>query len=238
MPPGLAARRLTPELLDMLPVDDPRAIGSRRDLVLVNALMLQSAIMAGLFRKHLEPGKLRVLELGAGDGSFMLTVARRLGRKYGDIDLVLLDQANLVTPQRIMQFSALGWRVQTLATDVFDWIDDADVDVFDAVTANLFLHHFDEPMLTRLLAAMSRLAPVFLATEPRRGMLALCGAWCLRLFGANEVTLHDAAVSVKAGFSNHELSLIWPDRGGQQLYEGDAGPFTHVFAAIPAGASP
>ena len=89
----LAERQLTPELLDSLSVDDPRAIASRRDLVWVNALMFQSTIMAGLFRQHLAPDRLRLLEIGAGDGAFMLSVAGRLGPDWTDVDLTLLDRS-------------------------------------------------------------------------------------------------------------------------------------------------
>ena len=39
-------RVLTSEILDVLSPDDPRALRSRRDLVLINAVMCQSAIMA------------------------------------------------------------------------------------------------------------------------------------------------------------------------------------------------
>ncbi|MEO5806159.1 hypothetical protein [Devosia sp.] len=229
---ALAQRRLVPELLDSLAIDDPRAVRSRRDLVLVNALMMQSAIMAGLFRRHVKPVKLRLLEIGAGDGAFMLSVARRLGRAYGDVDLLLLDQANLVTPQRIDQFAALGWRVQVVTADVFDWIGRPEAGRFDAVSANLFLHHFQGDMLTRLLAAIPTLAPVFLAAEPSRSMLALWGSYLLALVGVNDVTRHDAVVSVRAGFTSDELSLAWPRCAGQQLVERRVGPFTHVFAAI------
>lgn len=232
---ALAQRQLTPELLDSLPIDDRRAIASRRDLVRVNALMFQSAIMAGLFRKHLVPQKLRVLDIGAGDGAFMLSVARRLGPRWGDVDLTLLDMANLVTERRIAQFDALGWRAKPVTTDIFEWIEQADAGAFDVVSANLFLHHFQGGPLVRLLAAMPTLAPVFLATEPRRSRLALWSTALLRFIGANDVTLHDAAVSVRAGFAGQELSAAWPDRAGQVLQEQRVGPFSHAFAAIAAG---
>lgn len=233
---GLGARRLTPELLDSLPTDDPSAIGSRRDLARINIVMFQSAIMAGLCRRHLKPGRLRLLEIGGGDGSFMLSVARRLGRRYNDVDLLLLDQASLVTPQCITQFAALGWRVTGVTADVFDWIGRVEVGQFDAVLANLFLHHFEGGKLVKLLTAMPTMAPVFLATEPRRSALALWSTWFLRFMGANEVTLHDAAVSVRAGFAGRELSLAWPDCAGQALEERGVGPFTHIFAANGAQA--
>ena len=77
-PYELAVRRLVPEILDGLAADDPAAIASRRDLVRVNALMFQDRIMIGLMRKHVRAGPLRILEIGAGDGRFMLAVARRV----------------------------------------------------------------------------------------------------------------------------------------------------------------
>jgi len=52
--------------LDYLAPDDPRAVRSRRDLVLINAMMRQSAIMAKALSRHPAP---RVLaDLGGGDG--------------------------------------------------------------------------------------------------------------------------------------------------------------------------
>lgn len=236
MRPGTLARHLVPELLDSLPVGDPGAVGSRRDLVVVNALMFQTSIMAGLIRKNVRPGNLRLLEIGSGDGAFMLSVARKLGRHYDAVELLMLDQVDLLTPHRVQQFAALGWQVKTVTIDVFDWIERADAGQFDAVCANLFLHHFEGGALRRLLAAMPTLAPVFLATEPRRNRLALCSTWFLRFFGANAVTLHDAAVSVRAGFVGEELSRAWPDNADRVLNERRVGPFTHVFSAAIPGA--
>lgn len=227
----LAQRLIEPELLDSLPVNNPRAIASRRDLVRVNAVMFQAAITARLLRANLRRKPLRILEIGAGDGSFMLSVARRLAGQWSDVDLVMLDQADLVTPVRRAQFAALGWRVQTVTANVFDWIDRPIIGTFDAVTANLFLHHFHDYELRKLLSAMPRLTALFLATEPRRSRLALWGTGWLRAIGANAVTLHDAAVSVRAGFANAELCQLWPQGTAMDLQERRIGPFTHIFMA-------
>jgi 2-polyprenyl-3-methyl-5-hydroxy-6-metoxy-1,4-benzoquinol methylase len=229
---SVLAQRLTqPELLDSLPVNDPRAIASRRDLVRVNAVMFQGVIMARLLQAHLQRKPLHILEIGAGDGSFMLSVARRLARQWNDVDLVMLDQADLITPARRAQFAALGWRVQTVTSDVFDWIDRPEIGGFDVVTANLFLHHFHETELRKLLAVLPRLTTLFVATEPRRSRVALwCTGW-LRVIGANNVTLHDAAASVRAGFSSSELSQLWPRGTAMDLHERRIGPFTHIFLA-------
>lgn len=225
------ARIFEPELLDSLPVNDTPAIASRRDLVRVNAVMFQSSIMARLIRNNLERKPLRILELGAGDGRFMLSVARRLGRDWSKIELVTLDQADLMTPKVEADLGLLGWRVEPVVADVFDWIDRPELGRFDAVTANLFLHHFDEAQLGQLLAAMPGITSCFLATEPRRSGVALWSTGWLRALGANNVTLHDAAASVRAGFAGGELSRLWPERPAWNLEERRLGPFTHAFVA-------
>lgn len=80
-------RCIEPELLDHLPASDPGAIRSRRDLVRVNLLMGHAAIMA---RSLLcGAGRPRVLiDIGAGDGTFMLRVARRLAPRWPDCRLI------------------------------------------------------------------------------------------------------------------------------------------------------
>jgi hypothetical protein len=233
---ALAIRDIRPELLDTLLVDDPLAIGSRRDLMRVNAVMFQGAIMAGLMRANLPATHLRILEIGAGDGRFMLSVARRLG--WRDVELTLLDQADLVTRERREQFQALGWQVETITADIFDWIDKQPNHGFDGITANLFLHHFDAEQLRRLLSAMANIAPMFLATEPHRNTFALWSTGWLRALGANAVTLHDAAASVRAGFADHDLSDLWPQGSAETLQERRVGPFTHTFVARKAPPTP
>ena len=226
---GLALRQLSSELLDHLPASDPQAIGSRRDLARINAIMFQAAIMCRRLRRDVQPPPRRILEIGCGDGSFMLAVLRRMRRHWPGGEIVLLDQQDLVSAERRRRFAALGWRTETVRANALEWMEQS-AGGFDLVTANLFLHHFDATELARLLTAARRLAPVFVATEPRRNQVALRATRLLRLIGANAVTLHDAAVSVCAGFTGGELSGLWPD-GAAVMTERNVGPFTHVFSA-------
>jgi hypothetical protein len=53
----------------------------------------------------------------------------------------------------------------------------------------------------------------------------------LGLIGANAVTRHDAAVSVRAGFQGGELSALWPADPRWRLRECRAGLFSHLFLA-------
>src|SRR5208283_4278738 len=72
-------RIIEPELLDELPSDDPRAAGSRRDLRRLNTWMRNHAIMADALQTDANgQTPKRIVELGAGDGDFLLRVARRL----------------------------------------------------------------------------------------------------------------------------------------------------------------
>ncbi|TIT74218.1 MAG: hypothetical protein E5W56_18295, partial [Mesorhizobium sp.] len=87
---ALAQRSLIPEILDRLAADDQRALASRRDLRRINALMFQAPIMASLMRKFLPRPPGHILEIGAGDGTFMLRVARRMASDWREVELTML----------------------------------------------------------------------------------------------------------------------------------------------------
>jgi hypothetical protein len=216
-------RALTPELLDNLPATDPRAIRSRRDLVLINGVMRQPAIMARALKAF--PPPRRLADLGGGDGHFLLTVARRLAKDWPGVRVLICDRQDIVTPETHMAFQALGWHCEVHTGDVLESLPRADI-----VTANLFLHHLEDAGLTRLLATAARSADGFVACEPRRGRFPLAGARLVGLLGCNDVTRHDAVVSVQAGFAGRELSRHWQSQGWV-LEERAAFPFTHVFRA-------
>ena len=126
-------------------------------------------------------------------------------------------------------FAVHGWPAQAVTADVFDWLQTSGD--CEAVIANLFLHHFDDARLTELLRLISRRAKLFIALEPRRAPWPLFCSRMLWAIGCNDVTRHDAAVSVRAGFSGNELSASWGDRQNWRLTEQRAGAFSHLFTA-------
>jgi hypothetical protein len=229
-------RRVEPEWLDELPADNARAIHSRRDLKRLNALMLQTAIMSRLLAKYRgnTPPR-RIVELGAGDGTFMLSVARRMAVRWPGIALILVDRQNIVTDATRRALRALHWNTEIVSADVFDFLEREPTGEADIVTANLFLHHFSPGELGRLLTGAARLAPLFVACEPRRTSPSLIASRLLLAIGCNDVTRHDAVVSVRAGFCDSELSALWPRDGRWELHEHAAIPFTHCFVARRSG---
>lgn len=224
-----AARLVEPEWLDTLPADDARAIRSRRDLARVNALMANAGIVARELRAGLAPRAARIAEIGSGDGAFALRVARRLREHAGSI--TLLDRASAPGASCLAAFRFAGWTPEPVAADVFDWLRDPATPRYDAIFANLFLHHFERPQLALLLRLAAARTRLFVACEPRRSRTALAGSRLLGLVGCNDVTRHDAVVSVRAGFSGEEISELWSAPGEWHLEEGRRSIFSHGFSA-------
>jgi 2-polyprenyl-3-methyl-5-hydroxy-6-metoxy-1,4-benzoquinol methylase len=221
-------RLVQPEFLDRLPPDDPRAIHSRRDLHRVNAWMGNHRLMAGILQKKFarQPPK-QIIELGAGDGNYLLRVAQKITPPWPDVKATLLDLQKNTSEKTLAAFTALNWHAEAIVANVFAWPPMES----EVVIANLFLHHFEEPQLGELLQTVSRRAQVFIAIEPRRGQWPWLCSRLLWAIGCNDVTRHDATVSVRAGFSGQELSRLWPDKQDWQLTEQRAGAFSHLFIA-------
>ena len=222
-------RHLETELLDVLPADDPAAVRSRRDLRLLNAVMLHPDIMARRMLRHAVDTPRRIIELGAGDGSLMLRLGRRLARHWPGVAIVLVDQKDAVPSDTRKAIAKLGWRENQVTQDVFEYL--AKAESADIVIANLFLHHFQPAQISEVFRRCAKLAPLFIALEPRRAMLPLLGSRLVGLLGCNHVSRHDAVASVRAGFRGRELSALWPKQQGWNLDEGGVGPWTHCFVA-------
>ena len=258
---AIGARVVAAETLDGLAESDPAAQRSRRDLRRIHRAMgTRSIVRRGL--EDLLGSKersasaarrpLRVLELGAGDGTLLLGVAGALGSRWPAVELTLLDRQSLVEPSTVEAYAACGWRVTPRVVDVFAWARSAGADPalpaasmptgaptrpeptppWDLIVGNLFLHHFEGPALSTLLAAIEAQGARFFACEPRRATLAWIGSHLVGALGANAVTREDAVLSVQAGFRDRELSALWPQHARRwRLREYPAGLFSHCLQA-------
>ena len=142
-------RRLAPELLDQLPADDPRARRARRDLRRLNVCMGNAGAMARALGRAVDRRAPRcILELGAGDGAFLLRVARRLAPAWQNVKVELLDWQRLLQAGTQAALARLGWQVEATQAEVFDWLQRPPGAPRDVLLANLFLHHFAEAQLT------------------------------------------------------------------------------------------
>jgi hypothetical protein len=228
----ISQRRVQPELLDELAAVDARAVAAREDLFRLNDRLGTPKILADHLRTafpHEKPR--RLIELGAGDGRFLLRLGRLLGPEWRATEAVLIDRHRCVTDATRKSLTELGWTVRIAGADVVEWLRVNPLKRDDLVLSNLFIHHFDWEPLRELLRLIADGAGHFAACEPRRWWPALMGARCLRFQGCHAVTCRDAVLSVHAGFIRRELSRVWPQTPRWELAEGNAGMAMYLFTA-------
>jgi hypothetical protein len=225
-------RIVLPELLDVLPPQDASARRSRRDLRRLNAWMRSPQIMARTLNENWTgAGRRELVELGAGDGHFLLSVARRLNGAWTGTTATLVDRLDAADPQIGEHFERLGWRVQVEKAEAADWLRQVPAGASEAIISNLFFHQFNKEPLAEMLRLAAQSARLVIAVEPRRSWLPrLCGR-LLWAIGCGPVTRHDAHISVCAGFAGAELAALWPDPAGWALTERPVGLFSHLFVA-------
>ncbi|CAA6679197.1 MULTISPECIES: class I SAM-dependent methyltransferase [unclassified Lentimonas] len=185
-------RCVTPEILDSLEPEHPDAIGSRRDLRIINRLM---GNRSWLLRQVAQlTDSRRYLEIGAGQGALAKDLITRLSlTRYTALDFA---------PQPDDWPATAHWvQGDLLSADCFQ---DADV-----LIASLILHHFTDDQLGVIGKRIEDSSvQTMLVCEPcRRGLHKLQLA-AGRLIGFNHVTLHDGAVSIDAGFRRAELPQL------------------------------
>jgi 2-polyprenyl-3-methyl-5-hydroxy-6-metoxy-1,4-benzoquinol methylase len=219
---------------------DARAIRSRRDLQRVNRVMGSCGILRRAMSAALASApphtRLRILELGAGDGSLALRLATRLATRWRGAELTLLDRQALIAESTGIAIAHLGWTLRPVILDALEWARAPTQQRLSGrwhlVLANLFLHHFEEEQLRELLSAVAGRCNAFVACEPRRSLTALIGSRMLPALAVSADTRHDAMVSVQAGFRDSELSRMWPASPRcWRLEERPAGLFSHLFVA-------
>jgi len=177
-------RKLTPELLDHLPHDDPGALRSRRDLARINFFLgNESWIIRSLPR-----APTHITEIGAGDG-FLLS---RISKLHPEAEISAYDLA----PRP----ADLPARVTWHRGDIFAKSPPAHGGV---LIANLFLHHFADAQLATLGTWMQGF-DTLLFSEPLRTRLPLIMGKLATPF-IHPITRHDMRVSIEAGFRPGEL---------------------------------
>ena len=229
---SILQRRVQPELLDALPSEDARARRSRADLRRLNRIMRSVPIaLSALDRVAQNAPPHSILELGAGDGSLMLDIARHRATRWPDVAVTLLDRQSTVETKTLERIRALGWWPGVIKAEVWDWLAQGHDGVWDIIVANLFIHHFASDELPRLFQGIAAHTRAFFCCEPRRSGFALASSHLVGLLMMGPVTRKDAVLSVRAGFRGNELHSLWPADGGWKVHEYSGAPYSHCLLA-------
>ena len=226
----MSDRVLEPEWLDELAPADLTAQQSRRDLRKLNFILGHRRRMVRLLRRAGAQERLRrLVDLGAGDGHFVSEVYRSFRWPDSSAQVVLVDRQLSVGETT----RALLEQPEEISVDVFEFAATLRPKAGTFVMANLFLHHFEDSGLRELFAMLADKVDSLAACEPPRSWGALAAVRLLPLLGCNAVTRHDAMVSVRAGFGDRELSALWPQRQGWNMFE-QTSQLTHEFVVWKA----
>lgn len=196
----------------------------------MNSVSILRSAVNGL---RFAPPPRRILELGAGDGSLLLRLARALRPRWTGVELTLLDRHDLLSEATRRAYRELDWKVTMVCDDALVWARQPLAQRYDLCIATLFLHHFDTVRLSVLLSAVAARTDAFVCGEPRRDLISRMASACIGVIGVSKITREDAVTSVAAGFRGRELSTLWGQVSGDwSVAEFRARPFLHCFAAV------
>ena len=195
----LTQRVILPELLDDAPLD--RARRSLHDLVRINRYFggyrILRRIVGELARTDEE---FTFLDVGAASGDMGSALRRVFPRaRATSLDYRGAHLSEAAPPKLIGD----AFRLPVARGS------------FDFVFSSLFLHHFEDDAVARLLESFGAVARrAVLAIDLERGPFAYRFLSATRwLFGWDPITLHDGPISVGAGFKRAEL-LALANRAG------------------------
>ena len=196
---GSGARFIEPEYLDSAP--EPEARRSLRDLERINRWSGGHRLARRLVGKFASASEtFTLLDVGSGSGDMGHAVRRGFPRaRVTSLDLDPLHAGLAAPPRVIADAFALPFRARS----------------FDFVFCSLFLHHFANERIVRLLHSFGEIAGrAVLAIDLERGPLAWRALGATRwLFHWHPITLHDGPVSVQAGFKLDELRQLAAQAG-------------------------
>jgi len=189
----LGGRVLKPEILDTLPYDQARA--SLADLTRLNRRWGGHSTLRRLLRDAVRDPDFSLLDVGAASGDMGKCVRKWYPRaRVTSLDRIEFHLSASSPPRVAGDAFALPFREKS----------------FDFVFCSLFLHHFTDSEIVRLLAgfgAVARTAVLVIDLE-RNPIAYYFVPWTQWIFGWDPVTVNDAAISVEAAFHPRELEAL------------------------------
>lgn len=189
-----AKRFIKAELLDHLSAEEARP--NLEDLVRINARFGGHSVLKKTLQQTIDQqGRFTLLDVGAASGD----AARVVHQLFPRATITCLDQN-----QNNMQEAPFP----KLLANAFEL--PFSPGSFDYVLCSLFLHHFTDEQVVELLASFYALAQkgLLVFDLERRLWPYLFLPATRKLFGWQDVTVHDGKISVRAAFRAAELRAL------------------------------
>ena len=205
----LAIRAEGEELMDADDLDPATYAAVVGDLARVNTLTL-AARPTLAFLDRLQPTRLRLLDVGFGDGDMLRRIARWAARRGVEAELVGIDLNPRSAPAAAAHTPA-GMPIRYVTGDYADLAGQG----WDAVVSSLVAHHMTRPQLVAFLR--------FMKAEARRGWFvndlhrhrfAHAGFPLLaRLARWHAIVRHDGTLSIARSYRPGEWPSILAEAG-------------------------
>jgi 2-polyprenyl-3-methyl-5-hydroxy-6-metoxy-1,4-benzoquinol methylase len=201
-------RSYDPEILDDFSIQDERIDSALKELNIINSLLGGNRISRkGIKMFHAKLNTLTILDVGAGASDILLEIKR----KFKNLNIYGLDM-NHRTCLFLKKYST---DVKVICGDVLNLPFDS---AFDIIHASLFLHHFIEEEIKRIIISLLKLCNKgIVINDLRRSIFAWMGIKILTsLFSRSKEVKYDGPLSVKRGFIKKDwtdiLNNICPGR--------------------------
>ena len=189
----LSGRVLKPEILDTLSPEDARR--SLADLTRINRHWGGHSTLRRLLRDAVRDPQFSLLDVGAASGDMGNCVRQWYPQaRVTSLDRIASHLAAAAPPRVAGDAFGLPFRPKS----------------FDFVFCSLFLHHFTDDEVVRLLAdfgAVARKAVLVIDLE-RNPIAYYFLPWTRWLLGWDPVTAYDGPISVEAAFHPRELESL------------------------------
>ena len=205
-------RSTEPEIMDDLSISGEIIGQTLREISSINNLLGGNAISMQVFRRMVRGKKsIRVVDLGCGSGDIMVLMAKFCRKNEIDGHFIGID-ANPHIVEYAREHTADFPEIEYEAIDVLD--ESFNLNGYDIVHCCLFLHHFSNDQLLKLLGKVDFTTARVIINDLHRHFLAF---WSIKLltalFSRSYMVRNDAAVSVKRGFKRQELISLLQNLG-------------------------
>lgn len=198
---GFLSRSTQKEIMDDMAIQDDRLDEALQELSVINTWLGGNTTtrkgVRMLLKRRIPSGTLSILDVGAGGAD----ITRSIASLHPDMKITSLD-LNMRTCEHAARanpsFTVVHGSVLELPFQERS---------FDLLHASLFLHHFTEEELHRILPSLYSTARYgIVINDLRRSVFAYLGIFLLtRVFSRSTMVKNDGPLSVRRGFTRSEL---------------------------------